>query len=107
MEAGISLLEVVMSCSWTGWNIGFIGGELGILGEWGPVSKRSSKVSSGSPGEQGGTGKKVLSVDLGEQIGIFKSDKGLWGKGGKMDPDQEKVDLPVIPVFQNFPKIPC
>ena len=35
MEAGISLLEVMISGSWKGWNIGFIGGGLGVLGEWG------------------------------------------------------------------------
>ena len=48
MEAGISFLEVVLSGSWTGWNIGFIGGG---LDEWGPVSKRSSKDRLGFPGE--------------------------------------------------------
>ena len=51
MEAGISLLDVVISSSWTGWNKGFIGGGLDILGEQGPVSKRSSKDRLGSPGE--------------------------------------------------------
>ena len=43
---GISLLEVVVSGSWTSWNIG-----LGVLSEWGPVSKRSSKDRLGSHGE--------------------------------------------------------
>ena len=47
MEAGVSLLEVVISGSWTGWNVGFIDGGLGISGEWVPVSRRSSKDSLG------------------------------------------------------------
>ena len=51
MEAGISLLEVVTCGSWTGWNIGFIGGGLDILGEQGPISKRYSKDRLGFPGE--------------------------------------------------------
>ena len=51
MEAGISLLGVVISGSWTGWNIGFIGGGLGMLGEQGPVSKGSSKDRLGFPCE--------------------------------------------------------
>ena len=45
------LLEAVISDSWIGWNIGFIGGGLGISGEWGPVSKRSSKDRLGFLGE--------------------------------------------------------
>ena len=36
MKACISLLEVVISGSWSGWNIGFIGGGLGVSGERGP-----------------------------------------------------------------------
>ena len=51
MEAGVTLLEVVISGSWTGLNIRFIGEGLSISGEWGPVSKRSSKDKLGSPGE--------------------------------------------------------
>ena len=45
------LLEVVISGSWTGWNIRFIGEGLDILGERGPVSERSSKDRLGFPGE--------------------------------------------------------
>ena len=51
MEAGISWLEVVVSGSWTGSNIGFIGEGLGVLGGLGPISKSSSKDGLGSPGE--------------------------------------------------------
>ena len=43
--------------SWTGWNIGLIGGGLGISGEWGPVSKGSSKDRLGSHGEYGELGR--------------------------------------------------
>ena len=41
----------MISSSWTGWNIAFIGGGLGVMGEWGPVSKRSSKDMLGFPGD--------------------------------------------------------
>ena len=30
-----------------------------------------------------GNWEKAVSVDLGEQIGVFNSGKGLWGNGGK------------------------